>query len=352
MSVISLKCPNCDGDLRFDPATQKYKCEYCASLFAEGELPFEEEKEAPKKEAETQKTHTKEAEDGVVYQCPSCGAEIVTDQNTAATFCYYCHNPVVLQGRLSGDLLPSKVIPFQITKDQAEEGFLKFVNEKKFVPKNFFQKKQIEKMTGVYFPYWVLDADVEGSIQAEAKNERVWVSGDTQFREEKIYRVEREGTMSFQDITRSALKKANGQLASGVLPYRFEDQKDFSFGYLSGFYAEKRDVEQKEVEQEMIEEAYRSGEKLLLEEVSGYDSVQVQHRNLRAKKTVYDYMLLPVWTITYRGSDNEMYYYSMNGQTGKVSGRLPLDMPKLIRVSLLAAVVAFIFGFVGGYLLW
>lgn len=38
MSVISYKCPNCDGELIFDPKTQKYKCEYCFSLFSQEEL--------------------------------------------------------------------------------------------------------------------------------------------------------------------------------------------------------------------------------------------------------------------------------------------------------------------------
>ena len=38
MAVISFKCPNCDGELIFDPATQKYKCEYCNSLFTQEEL--------------------------------------------------------------------------------------------------------------------------------------------------------------------------------------------------------------------------------------------------------------------------------------------------------------------------
>ena len=38
MAIISFKCPNCGGELIFDPATQKYKCEYCNSLFAQEEL--------------------------------------------------------------------------------------------------------------------------------------------------------------------------------------------------------------------------------------------------------------------------------------------------------------------------
>ena len=31
MEVITYKCPNCGGDLTFDPASGKYKCEYCLS---------------------------------------------------------------------------------------------------------------------------------------------------------------------------------------------------------------------------------------------------------------------------------------------------------------------------------
>ena len=38
MSAVSYKCPNCGGELTFDPQTQKYKCEYCFSYFTEEEL--------------------------------------------------------------------------------------------------------------------------------------------------------------------------------------------------------------------------------------------------------------------------------------------------------------------------
>lgn len=102
MAVISFKCPNCDGELIFDPETQKYKCEYCGSKFTQAELdalqPAEsEETDAGaadgSDEAEQETTEQrecghkeKEGEDGgaeaVIYNCPSCGAEIVTDATT------------------------------------------------------------------------------------------------------------------------------------------------------------------------------------------------------------------------------------------------------------------------------
>lgn len=177
MAVISLKCPNCDGELIFDPSTKKYKCEYCTSLFTQEELDAmnqmgTEEEQAEETPAKGQQKETAEQEESVqeaaVYQCPNCGAEIVTDATTAASFCYYCHNPVVLGGRLSGEYLPDRIIPFSVTKEAALKGFEGYIGKKKFVPRAFFSKKQVESMSGVYFPYWTYDTQMKGSMQAEA----------------------------------------------------------------------------------------------------------------------------------------------------------------------------------------
>ena len=80
MAVISFKCPNCDGELIFDPATQKYKCEYCNSLFSQAELDAMNPatgSESQREESETPQENTKEQtmQDAVRYSCPSCGAE-------------------------------------------------------------------------------------------------------------------------------------------------------------------------------------------------------------------------------------------------------------------------------------
>ena len=85
MSAVIYKCPNCGGDLRFEPEGQQFRCEYCQSEFSKGQIgDFSEAA-------------------GMLYSCPSCGAELVAEETTAATFCYYCHNPVVLAGRVQGE---------------------------------------------------------------------------------------------------------------------------------------------------------------------------------------------------------------------------------------------------------
>lgn len=342
MAVVSYKCPNCDGELVFNPRTQKYRCEYCTSAFSQEELDQMQPEGAhqsqpegahqPQPEPESWRQENtpsiEPGEEGNIYHCPSCGAEIVTDDTTAASFCYYCHNPVVLSGRVSGEYMPHKIIPFAIDKKQATEKFLEYVHSKKFIPKAFFHKSQIEKISGVYFPYWMVDMDMEGTMQAEGRNVRVWRSGDTEYTETKIYRIEREGDIHLEDITRNALKKANGKLVSGVLPYDMGKAQDFHMGYLSGFLAEKRDIEQEDLKMEVGAEAKEYGEKILRDTVHGYTTLSVKNCHLNCRKENWDYTLLPVWTVTYKGRDGKMYYYSMNGQNGNVYGSFPLTIKK------------------------
>lgn len=358
MAIISYKCPNCDGELIFDPSTQKYKCEYCGDLFSQEELdamkPAEGSETSVKEDIPSgEDTSEQEAEKTkhgtVVYNCPSCGAQIVTEDTTAATFCYYCHNPVVLGGRLEGEYLPNKIIPFSITREAAEKGFGDYISKKKFVPKAFFSKKQIESITGVYFPYWLYDVELNGSMQAEARNVRVWRTGDIEYTETKHYSVERGGSITLKHLFENALKKANAKLARGLMPYDFSQMKEFKTGYLSGFLAERRDIERQEVETKMQQEMRDSAERLLRESISGYNSVSVTNSNIVPKKEDWSYVLFPVWTLTYKAKNGKIYYYSMNGQTGKVCGELPIDYAKVTLVSAISALAALALALLGGF---
>ena len=352
MAVISYKCPNCDGELVFDPITQNYKCAYCLSGFTQEELEdMKPDVAGEQSEPVEQQSQGTQPEEAVIYACPSCGAQIVTDSTTVATFCYYCHNPVVLSGRLSGDFLPDKIIPFAIDQKQAEQRFLEFVHSKKFVPRAFFQKRQIEKLSGVYFPYWVYECTMEGSMDAQGTNIRVWRSGDVEYTETKYYQVEREGTLTLSNLTQNALNKANRKLAEGVLPYDLTQVKDFHMGFLSGFQAEKRDVESESLRQQTEQEVKGYGKQLLRDTIGGYSGVTVNSHQEKILAETWSYVLLPVWTLTYRGKNGKLYYYSMNGQTGKIYGELPIDYGKVAILGGIVAVVVLAIFLIGGYLI-
>ena len=356
MSVVSLKCPNCEGELLFDPATQRYKCEYCGSDFSQDEMEsFEPQSGDGPEEEETCQARDEdtgeEEERAVLYRCPSCGAELVTDETTAATFCYYCHNPVVLSGQVSGEFKPDFVIPFEIDRKQAEEHFLEFVRKKKFVPNAFFNSRQIEKLSGIYFPYWVYNGELQGRLEAEGSKIRVWMSGDVEYTETKIYRMEREGTVSLHDLTKNAWRRADMLLAEGVLPYDFSKAKEFHLGFLSGFFAEKRDVEQEELKPQVDQEADRYTQELLESTIHGYTGVHTINSSSSPREEDWSYVLLPVWTVTYKGQNGKMYYYSMNGQNGRTFGELPVDYKKVFLWAGIIGVIVLLLLLIGGYFL-
>lgn len=348
MAVLTYKCPNCGGEVTFDPTEQNFRCDYCISHFTSKELQAASQHDTIEINEEAQKAEQREA---IVYSCPSCGAQIITDETTAATFCYYCHNPVILSGKLEGKFLPDKVVPFEISKEEAINVFLSWVKSKRFVPKDFFSKEQIEKIVGIYFPYWIMDCDVDVSASGKATNSRIWMAGDLEYTETSIYEIERQGSIHFEDLNKNALKKANKKLVEGVMPFKTLQMKPFSMNYLSGFQAEKRDMEQIELQEAMDEEMKKYANILLKETVSGYSTTTMDSVTLNPKSRAWEYVLLPVWVLTYQNA-GKTYYYALNGQTKKPCGELPIDYKKLIIYCGAIALMLFMVLMIGGWFIW
>lgn len=360
------KCPNCSGPLFFDAKDQKFHCEYCLSIFSEADLTaFEQAQKEAHLQDEPQATTNEEtiqdhattqgdAGDMELFLCSSCGAEIVTDTTTAATYCYFCHNPVVLSGRISGKFLPDKVLPFAIEKEEAVKQFLAWTKKKWFIPRDFFNKQQIEKMTGVYFPYWSVDSDVTGEMDAEGVTLRVWRTGDTEYTETKQFAVRRKGKMSFKELIKNALSKnVQQKMVEGVQPFAMEKAVSFKSQYLAGFQAEKRDIEFDTLKNEVEKEIKDYSQTLLENSATGYTHLSKAQTSINIDDQQSNYVLLPIWLVTYNNhsGDDKVYYYAMNGQSGKVSGELPISYKRLGMTAGIIFAVLLVLFLIGGYMI-
>ena len=342
MSALTYKCPNCDGGLVFDPESATYVCEYCLSKFTQEELAAESQTE--------QAAEPQTEANAVVYHCPSCGAEIVTDETTAATFCFYCHNPIVLSGRLEGNYLPDGIIPFKITKDEALEKFHEWIGKKKFVPRGFYSKNQIEKMSGVYFPYWLYDCKTDSFINGTSRQIRIWRVGDLEYTETKIYEIKRAGKVTFRNLPKTALQKAQNAMLKGIFPYDFGALEKFHMGFLSGFFAEKRDIEKESLKSEIQENIKKYAQKRMRETISGHPMFSMESQNHTIEEENFKYTLLPVWVLTYKERGDQIYYFAMNGQTGEIVGKLPIAGKKLFALGAIIFAVIFVLLLIGGLL--
>ena len=346
-TTVTYPCPNCGAGLAFDAEKQKFACEFCLSEFTEEALT---NSGASEEAARHQKLDEEYCESMNAYICSNCGAEVVADETTAADFCAYCHNPVVLSGKLSGQMRPDKIIPFKYDKQAAEEKFLQFAKKKWFLPRDFFAPKQAEKITGIYFPFWVTDADTDSSMKANATKVRSWRMGNTIYTETSRFVVSRGGDIHFEDIVSSALDEADKEMLEGILPYPSESMIDFSMPYLSGFVAKKRNIERASLTEEVRARMKRYAETLLKETISGYATVNVSDTRVNVLKSHWEYTLMPIWMLTYR-KNGKAYTYAMNGHTGKIYGKLPVSFPKLAALfaSVTAGLSALLF-IIGGFL--
>ncbi len=179
-TLLEYKCPNCGGALSFDSDIQKMNCPYCDSelemdalLELDAALGQQQDDRMDWDTGPQSTWEEGEQEAFNSYICQSCGGEIICDENTAATSCPYCDNPVVLSGRLSGSLRPDLVIPFQLDKDAAKQALKKHVSKRPLLPKVFKDDNHIQQIKGIYVPFWLFDADADGDVRYRATRVRV-----------------------------------------------------------------------------------------------------------------------------------------------------------------------------------
>ena len=355
-------CPNCSADLKFSADLQRFTCEYCKDEFTEEELLHyrnrmgevaDSDPNTPMPQQmftdEQQKEQARFQEETALYSCPSCGAEIISDANTAAAFCYYCHNPVILKGRVDGMYRPSRVIPFGFGKDAAVARFHQWVGTKKFIPKKLRSEAQLEKMTGLYVPFWIASAKTTTHFTATGYQTKSWVSGNRRYTETSKYQVTRDIEVCYKGIPADGSQKIDDDVMEAIEPFDYSKSKEFNMAYLSGFYADKYDVDKNAVYPRIQQRMYANNAEEVMKTVN-YSSVRFPKSTSRVDTLDWEYMLLPVWFMTfkYRG---KIWEYAINAQTGKITGNLPVSIPKLLTACLsIMAVVTLVIG-IGGYLL-
>ena len=344
-STLTYKCPNCGGALTFDAELQRSRCDFCLSTFTDDEL---SDTRAQKIFEEQDREDRAFAEELNEYRCQSCGAEIVTDKSTVASFCYYCHNPVVLLERVTGVHKPSKIIPFRFDKDEAKSVFLRYAKKKWFLPKDYFSPEQSDKITGVYYPFWVVDSDASALFTATGRKIKTWRVGDYRYTETSQFAVKRGGEIHFEDITASALSTEDKNMLEGILPYEMNEHIDFSIPYLQGFQAKKKDLSRDALSAEIRRRMNRYSEQLLSDTVRGYHSVTDKRTDITLRNSHWEYTLMPIWILNYKRRGKN-YTYAMNGSTGKIYGELPISVPKL---SILGAVTAAVVGILSFLIGW
>ncbi len=393
------KCPQCDGALEYSPVTDLMECPFCGSSYDMMQImavqnqrdhingnvlttsdaeniqspgtsnnsnfygggwesnPYAQRMEDPNeglhnldmpgeitKEVEN-KIHdvavdTSETMEGNIYTCTSCGAELFINGVESATFCAYCGQPTVVFNRVSRELKPKFIIPFRIQKEQAVAVIRDKLSNGFFVPKEI-KNFEVEKVRGIYIPYFLFDAYYYDNQQLKGS------VGEGDQRQTKTFF--REAECEFRNLTCDASRKLSDETSQRLEPYDLRELRPFEIGYLSGFYADRYDMNERSLKNTVrvrCKELFDAEMKL----DTGAKNVKILDSHPRFQMRKAEYALLPAWFMTFR-YQNEPYTILVNGQTGKVVGAVPFTKAKLIAIFIAIAVVASILlSFVGMFL--
>lgn len=328
------KCPSCGGALAFDAGSQRLKCPYCDSDFdievlqeiAETDATVQAGDHMDGWEQGSCQSWTDAADSSVrSYVCHSCGGEILADVNTGATTCPFCGNNVVLNETFTGLLKPDLIVPFQLDKKAAKAAFSKHLSGKKLLPKAFKQEAHIDEIKGIYVPFWLYNADVDGAVKYSATKVRSWSTSEYHYTETSFYEIYREGAVAFQNIPVDGSSKMPDDLMDSLEPFDLTAAVDFNPAYFAGYLADKYDVTAQDDLPRINNRVKHSTEDAFSGTITGfYQSVSVRDSHIDLKNGNARYALLPVWLLntTWKG---EKYLFAMNGQTGKFVGNLPMD---------------------------
>ncbi len=328
------KCPNCNGALEYDPATDKMQCAHCGNGYFVYELdenavehyenvPLQSEiDEAQKLDFTKEHTIYDEPEfiECKVYTCSTCGAELSVGDRTVSTYCAYCGQPTIVYNRVDKTQKPKYIIPFKITKEEAKEALRQKLKKGFFVPSKV-KKIDVERICGIYLPYFIYDLSFSQKKLIAYDN-----SSDT---------VEAE--CDFGGVCQDASKLINDKMSSALEPFNLYELQDFEAGYLSGFYADRFDLSGRQLTntvvrkcKNMLDDELKSKYK---GEVVDFNDSPPQYAITRA-----DYSFLPVYFMTFQYKD-QTYTMMVNGQTGKVVGTVPFQKAKVVSLFLLLALI-------------
>ena len=388
------KCPQCDGALEYSPITDKMECPFCGTEYDMMEVmalqkhqdhvngsihkpfdvennvnagstaniygggwesnPYAQRMEDPNeglhtldrpdeiaKEVEN-KLHdvaieTTETMEGNIYTCTSCGAELFINGVETATYCAYCGQPTVVFNRVSEELRPESIIPFSIQKEQAVAVIRERLSHGFFVPKAI-KNFEVEKVRGIYIPYFLFDAyyydyqKLKGTVKYEESS-----------RTENFIR---EAECEFRNLTCDASRMLNDETSQRLEPYDLNALRPFEIGYLSGFYADRYDMNEKTLKNVVRVRCKELFDKeMMMDLMAENPKIISSHPKFQLRKARY--VLLPAWFMTFRYK-NEAYTILVNGQTGKVVGAVPFTKDKLAIVFVAIAVAAtLLFSFLG-----
>ncbi|MDR0957343.1 MAG: TFIIB-type zinc ribbon-containing protein [Candidatus Nomurabacteria bacterium] len=356
------RCPFCGStDIIFDQKLGKLKCLNCRSVF-----------EPEHSDALISDIHNLVGEvigsgssnivpdtaTVLTFKCSSCGAEIVIDTAESATArCHWCRHTLGINDQIPNGAVPDMVLPFAIAKQDAQARIAAFMEKRKFFANTAFRNEfTVENITGVFLPYMVVDINARAQLSGQGEHlVRRYSVGSGKNRQTRydadLYNVERNFDLLIDDlIIESSADKLDqnttnntNNVINSILPFDTENCIKWDANYLKGFASEKRDTNIDNLRDKVGLQAKDVARNMANQTLTFYDrGVQWTQDGTNIKGTAWKSAYLPVWLYSYQqisGDKKLLHYCAVNARTGETMGSVPLNMAKVIGITVLLEIL-------------
>ena len=347
-------CAACGAQAEWNPAKQLLVCPFCGTS-----APFEvDETTGAFVEHDLAKALRElpdasrgwQAEKRSV-QCQSCKAVSVFDPERVGQNCNFCGSPALVDYQeIKAPIRPQCILPFKITEPQVREQIRNWYARKWLAPNKLKQRALVDRVRGIYIPYWTFDADAVCPWQAEAGHYYYTSQtyrdnkGRTQTRQVRHTRWEpASGVVRhfFDDEPVPATRGVSHTLLQQVEPFPAEPMVPYDTAYLSGFVVEHYQINLVEAAQNSQVQMTRKLHDMCAAQVPG-DT----HRNLTIQPSfsaqTFKHLLVPIWLLTYTYGA-KIYPVVVNAHTGEMAGKYPLSPWKVAFVVVLVIIAVIVF---------
>ncbi len=364
------KCPKCGAtDISTNVKTGKLRCNFCHYEFDPKKVNgFVED--ISKLEGQVIASGAKDiiadSKDVMTFKCSSCGAEVVIDTKDALQArCHWCRNILSVNQQIPNGAVPDVVLAFKTTKQEAQTKINEFVKNRNFYANTKFKKEfTTDNIMGVYFPYVLVDinghANLVGEAEIETRSYTVSVGNDRRERryDADRYHVERDFDIAISGLSLESnkdrldtnSKDKTNNIINSIMPFDIENCVKYDANYLRGYTSERRDTNIDDLRVIVATQSKDIARFAANDSMKKYDrGANWSKEDLKIKGQQWKTAYLPVWLYSYQQvkSDGKkvLHYVAVNARTKETMGSVPINIPKLLIVSIIVEIIAIFIAF-------
>lgn len=373
------KCPRCGStDIHYSLSAKALYCSYCRHTWNEenAEKAFGLDSSIADLRGHTLASGTADVREDLTtmtLKCQGCGAEVVVNvEKELQARCHWCRQTLSINTQIPNGAVPDAVLPFQLTREEAVQRIDEFAGKRKTFALGRFKAEFVpDNVMGVYIPYMVVDGNMHAVLRGtgevttrqytvtrgSGKNRRTETYYDAD-----VYAVQRAFDLLVDDLAVESAQRydtkdnqqATNNILGAVQPYDTENAVAYNSNYLKGFTSERRDLNVRDVDDEVEDRFLAIARAKATPTVGRYDrGVRWEQEGVAVHGTRWVSVYVPVWLYSYadsaKGEGSLVHYIAVNARNGTTMGSVPVSHPKIFAVACavggVATVVSAVLGF-------